>query len=349
MDPKHLPIPYPVTTPVTTRTGATMPNNALPLSVTIDGDTVKISDPLLPTVPATTITLQRTLRIPDDGREWPLPPGLGNFPLRTVESLGDKAPAGMRQRGGIVVPIYQAEALWLSFNAPDWRPMAIKVGAGMVNAVNADPLDGQLRRGREDYLVTPPQPWLDGFKTGEGTISQFVAMPLGSGTTVEGQLTGAETIGGLQLMVAGPKPGRFPEEPPHREVHAMRASMSLEMPAFLRMPSAAPAMGLGAGGRMTQKLYPDPHGADTWDATRAARIWIHLVPAPFWTALTGEPRPKTPATHEQYVAHGWPWFAVYDEPLGDMPVDPRWSAVKTVQALTDNFRTVTQKVTTTNW
>ncbi len=347
MNPKQPLVPY----PATRRTGAPM-THTTQLAVTIEHDTVSISDPLLPKVPATTIVLQRTLRIPDDGREWPLPPGLGNFPLRTVESLGDKAPIGMRQRGGIVVPIYQAEALWLSFNAPHWRPMAIKVGAGMVNAVNADPLDGQLRPGREDYLVTPPQPWLDGFKTGEGTISQFVAMPLGSDTTVEGQLTGAETIGGLQLVMAGPKPGRFPEEPPHREHHALRrASMTLseEMPSFLMMPAAAPAMGLAAGGRMTQKLYPDPHGAATWDVTRAARIWIHLVPAPFWTALTGEPRPKTPASHDQYVRHGLPWFAVYDEPLGDMPVDPRWSAVKTVQALTDNFRTVTQKVGTTSW
>ncbi len=326
--------------------------NTAPLHVAIQGDTIRISDPSLPNVPATTITLQRTLRIPDDGREWPLPPGLGNFPLRTVESLGDRAPVAMRERGGIVVPIYQAEALWLSFSASDWRPMAIKVGAGMVNAVNADSLDGQIRAGREDYLVTPPQPWLDGFKTGDGTISQFVAMPLGSGTTVEGQLTGVEFIGGLQLMVAGPKPGRFPEEPPHVARYArLDSAFILQQPATpaLLRESAAPAMGLAAGGRMTQKLYSDPHGAATWDVTRAARIWIHLVPAPFWTALTGEPRPKTPASHDQYVAHGLPWFAVYDEPLGDVPVDPRWSAVKTVQALTHNFRTVTSEVTTTSW
>ena len=321
--------------------------NHAPLHVAIEGDALRITDPSLPKVPATRITLQRTLRIPDDGRNWPLPPGLGNFPLRTVESLGDRAPVAMQQRGGIVVPIYQAEALWLSFNAPDWRPMAIKVGAGMVNAVNADPLDGQLQRGREDYLVTPPQPWLDGFKTGEGTISQFVAMPLGSGTTVEGQLTGAEAIGGLQLMVAGPRPGRFPEEPPYENLAFLRC-MTLEQ-SFRPAASAAPAMGLAAGGRMTQKLYPDPHGADTWDGTRAARIWIHLVPAPFWTALTGEPRPTTPANHDQYVAYGLPWFAVYDEPLGDVPVDPRWSAVKTVQALTDNFRRTANEVTAKSW
>ena len=98
MNPKQPLVPY----PATRRTGAPM-THTTQLAVTIEHDTVSISDPLLPKVPATTIVLQRTLRIPDDGREWPLPPGLGNFPLRTVESLGDKAPIGMRQRGGIVV------------------------------------------------------------------------------------------------------------------------------------------------------------------------------------------------------------------------------------------------------
>lgn len=40
------------------------------------------------------------------------------------------------------------------------------------------------------------QPWLDGIATGTGTIRQFVAMPLGLGYTVEGQLTEEEQFGG---------------------------------------------------------------------------------------------------------------------------------------------------------
>ena len=305
-----------------------------PLRAEVKHDSILVSDAALHSVPPTQITLHRTLRIPDDGHDWPLPPGLGSFPLRTVASLGNRAPGEMRRRGGIALPIYQAEALWMSFDAPRWRPMAIKVGAGMVNSLNADPLDAEIRANREDYLVTPPQPWLDGFKTGEGTISQFVAMPLGSGVTVEGQLTGAEVIGGLQLLVAGPRPGRFPTSPPRDNSRSLLRSRL--HPAISGDEMAAPAMmamGLGAGGRMTQKVYPDPHGPDTWDPERAARIWIHLVPAGLWPALTGEPCPPTPADHDAYVRHGLPWFAVYDEPLGDIPVDERWSKVKTVHAV----------------
>jgi hypothetical protein len=33
------------------------------------------------------MSLQRTLRIPDDGREYPLPPGLGLFPGGGCEFL----------------------------------------------------------------------------------------------------------------------------------------------------------------------------------------------------------------------------------------------------------------------
>ena len=70
------------------------------------------------------------------------------------------------------------------------------------------------RRPRPRAPHRPPQPWLDGFKPGKATISQFVAMPLGQGVTVEAQLTGGESIGGLQLLVAGPVPGVFPTTPP---------------------------------------------------------------------------------------------------------------------------------------
>jgi hypothetical protein len=33
------------------------------------------------------IDFQRTLRIPDDDREYHLPPGLGRFPLRHIEDF----------------------------------------------------------------------------------------------------------------------------------------------------------------------------------------------------------------------------------------------------------------------
>jgi len=50
---------------------------------------------------------------------------------------------------------------------------------------------------------------LDGIKSGKDKVRQFVAMPLGQGFTVEGQLTGKEEIGGVQFEIFPIKPEFF--------------------------------------------------------------------------------------------------------------------------------------------
>ena len=82
--------------------------------------------------PALTIAFQRTLRIPDDGRTYPLPAGLGAFPLRSLDDFPATAPASWLQRGGVVMPMDQSEALWISFSAR--YPCAVKIAAGKINA-----------------------------------------------------------------------------------------------------------------------------------------------------------------------------------------------------------------------
>jgi hypothetical protein len=78
-----------------------------------------------------TVTFQRTLRIPDDGGNYPLPPGLEAFPILRVGDFADQMPDAWRERGGYVSPMYQREALWLSFEAAHWKPNAVKAGTGM--------------------------------------------------------------------------------------------------------------------------------------------------------------------------------------------------------------------------
>ena len=129
--------------------------------------------------PTLTITFHRTLRIPDDGRTYPLPAGLGTFPLRSVDDFPATAPASWLQRGGVLMPIYQSEALWISFSAR--YPCAVKIAAGKINAVSGAAWTAELHREPQDYVVVPGQPWLDGFSVGAGLIRQFVAMPLGAG------------------------------------------------------------------------------------------------------------------------------------------------------------------------
>ena len=188
------------------------------------------------------VSFQRTLRIPDDGRQYPLPPGLGMFPVRRVADYAPRVPAEWRERGGFFIPMYQREAMWLGFDAAEWKPNAVKVGIGDIDALSGLPWSPDLHDDPQDYVVCPDQPWLDGINAGEGFVRQFVAMPLGSGYTVEGQLTGAERVGGLELRVFEPKPGRFPDRPPPRPVPGSE---------MMVLESAAPGgMGLAAGGRL---------------------------------------------------------------------------------------------------
>jgi hypothetical protein len=49
------------------------------------------------------IDFQRTLRIPDSDETYPLPPGLGSFPLRHVEDHKDKLPVQTTSRGAILL------------------------------------------------------------------------------------------------------------------------------------------------------------------------------------------------------------------------------------------------------
>ena len=94
--------------------------------------------------PALTIAFQRTVRIPDDGRTYPLPAGLGAFPLRSVDDFPATAPAFWLQRGGVVMPMDQSEALWISFSA--WYPCAVKIAAGKINAVSGAAWTGAAQR-----------------------------------------------------------------------------------------------------------------------------------------------------------------------------------------------------------
>jgi hypothetical protein len=296
------------------------------------------------------VTFQRTLRIPDDGKSYPLPPGLGAFPIRRVLAYRDRVPAEWVKTSGVFIPMFQREAMWISFQSRHWRPNAVKVAAGKVNAVSGKPWDQMLhaptgRRDLQDYLTCPPQPWLDGFNTESGTVRQFVAMPLGMGYTVEGQVTGEEKHGGVQLIVYEPKPGRFPDQPPrflgggggrggYSGDTAFGAGGDFGMAPACAPPAGAKrkaaAMGLAGGGKIEQKIYPDPHGIETWDETNFGRVFVHIVNSMMWREITAEEPPPTPVTARSYTDAGYPWFKLYDEEQGDLPASPTLAGVKSV-------------------
>ncbi|HEY7065228.1 MAG TPA: hypothetical protein VII06_27375 [Chloroflexota bacterium] len=269
------------------------------------------------------VTFQRTLRVPDDGGAYPLPPGLGRLPVRRMRACGARAPRAWRAEGGVIVPLYQREALWLGFHAAAWKPNAVQVAVGGVNAVTGGPWQESLAADPQNYIVCPEQLWLDGINVAGGFVRQFVAMPLGAGYTVEEQVTGRAAVGGMQLRVYEPRPGRFPDRPPRARPATLSAA------AVIR-PMAAPALGLAAGGRIQQKIYPDRYGVDTWDPAACTSLFVHLVNSEQYEALTGEPPPPSPISAATYTEHGLPWFVLYDEDRGALPGSPTLAKVKSI-------------------
>ena len=256
------------------------------------------------------IEFQRTLRIPDDDRDYPLPPGLGRFPLRHVDDFGREVPELWLQHGGVMLPMYQSEALWLNFESSrGGYPFAIKIAAGKTNAVTGESWKEKLDRRPQDYVVAPEQPWLDGYSIERGVIRQFVAMPLGSGYSAEEQITGEAEHGGLQILVYPMKAEAFERYFRRRE----RALGDACRYASESVQGAALDMGLAPGGRMRQEIYDDPYKPADWDLEHGSRCFVHIANSLVWHAITGQPPPTVPPTARKYTDAGLPWFEYYGD------------------------------------
>ncbi|MGD8700263.1 MAG: hypothetical protein PVJ43_13290 [Gemmatimonadales bacterium] len=281
------------------------------------------------------IEFQRTLRIPDDGKKHPLPPGLGEFPLRHVDDFAAKVPESWLEHGGVMLPMYQSEALWVNFRGSrSWTdseyPVAVKVATGKINAVTGKAWENGLNRKPQDYLVVPEQPWLDGYCVAKGEIRQFVAMPLGAGYSAEEQITGAAEHGGLQIIAYPMKTEAY--ERYRKDRRFTEDHMVLAMAPAGRV-RALFSMGLAPGGRMRQKIYDDTYDYEDWDVSHSSRCFVHIANSMVWRAITGQAAPTVPPTARAYTEAGLPWFDLYDEHVSAVEGGAALEGLKSVKEL----------------
>ena len=282
--------------------------------VYIDDDALVIKFPDLHPNAGVRIDLQRTLRLPDDGKDHPLPPGLGSFPLRHIEDYDLAENNDLKSRGGVIMPMFQADALWLNFNPimDDYDsveyPLAIKIGTGKLCAISGNEWSSKLRKKPQNYIVVPEQPWLDGYNVSDGTVRQFVAAPLGDGVTAEEQIRGTSDIGGIQIQVF-PMKRSYYDELNSRELAPAMSINYYKVPTF----DSAEFMGLAAGGKMEQEISKDPHKMAAWDKDVSERCFITIANARQWMAMTGEEPPLSPINADEYTRAGLPWFSYYND------------------------------------
>jgi hypothetical protein len=293
--------------------------------ITLDDDRLTFRFPEVHPEAECTVYFQRTLRIPDDGRGYPLPPGLGDFPLRHLDDHAARVPGEWLKRGGVVMPMTQAEAMWIGFGGGYWRdgyPFAIKIATGKINAVSGEPWTPQLNRDPQDYIVIPEQQWLDGYCVEKGIVRQFVAMPFGDGYSVEEQLTGEAQWGGIQILAYPMKADRYEALDMSRGISKYCESQALSL------------MGLAPGGRMKQEVYDDPYGLDAWDQRHASRCFVTIANSVTWRAITGGHSPAEPLTAADYTDAGLPWFDYYDADAKVLSGSGRLVKAKSVAEMT---------------
>jgi len=299
------------------------------------------------------VTFNQTLRVPETHLNA-LPAGLGNFPLYKVTDFRSATPAEWRD-DAVFMPVYPQEAMWMRFSQSD-RPQALIVGAGQINAINGKPFDpSKVNKGErsrlevaldgknQNYIVVPPQPWLDGWKAEDGKVYQFVAAEMGSGQTVEGQITGEESEGGIQFIVynsvkslprvAGP--GLLGGGVLYGGLESLGGMKSIGATRGV-MRSAATSMGLGRGGEIEQKIYPDPYGVEVWNNTPAEAVVLYMVSSNDFKQVTGYDAPATPVTEEEYRRRGIPWFKLADGHMADTKGSDVFGKLKPVSSGTGN-------------
>jgi len=261
------------------------------------------------------ITFHRTLRVPDDGNEYPLPAGLGRFPLRSVQS---------RLGNALCLPMYSSEAMWMSFSTN--FPCAVQIEAGNVNVLTGEPAGGPRRhevQRKEQNYITWSQPWLDGFCVKPGIVRQFVAKPLGRGQTVGEQLTG-QVSNQLTFRLYPMKIDAYFREIclPRLPKRARDLADYLMLNFFERRSAVfyGPSridktdIGLAGGGCIRQQIYQDHYATGTWEETPIS-FSIQLCHASTWTQLAGEHPPHPPLGVEEYAAADVPWFDYYRDDL----------------------------------
>jgi hypothetical protein len=302
------------------------------------------------------VVFHRTVRVPDGRQPSNLPPSLGRMDLYPIAKYAKRCPENW-EKESYFLALHETEAMWMSFRSLA-HPVAMLVGAGGINALTGEKLGITLEK--DNYLVAPPQPWLDGWKDKDGTVYQFVATAFkkGKGITVAEQLMGEESkTGAIGIAFFNPKdPSMLKVKHTPVQGHtlsmtddnfkwtmseftALFSSASVKPAAAAPKPSAAleglfhfmdkartmfDEMGIGRGGKIIQKIYPDPHGVNIWEQSPCATLACYLVNAEVFEEITGEKIPR-PVASENYSGA---WFGLQDKAEADVAGTGKFTPLK---------------------
>ncbi len=241
-----------------------------------------------------TIEFQRTLRIPDGEREFPLLPGLGRFPLFPVGTLLEQGAAPWMDRVEAMLPMYQSEAMWLSFRPSysvaheTYYPFAVKIRSGPKDAVSGRAWSSSLHRNPQDYLVLEEQSWLGGYSNGHGLVHQFVAVPFGNHENARSDSATQDNRGRIQIDV-------LPMTRRAYDLYYPTDSWKKHLAATSTRPATDDELERGSRDELEpQQLKRNSFRHEDWDREARSTYSIHLANSLQWCAMTGSPPPSPP-------------------------------------------------------
>src|SRR5262249_49099151 len=83
-------------------------------------------------------------------------------------------------------------------------------------------------------------------------------------------------------------------------------------------------VGIGRGGRIHQKIYPDPYGIEVWQDAPVAAVAVYVVNAQSFEEITGEKIP-VPVGHETYEGL---WYGLKDQQEADVTGTSKFTGLK---------------------
>ncbi|KAF8161676.1 hypothetical protein B0H34DRAFT_796422 [Crassisporium funariophilum] len=90
---------------------------------------------------------------------------------------------------------------------------------------------------------------------------------------------------------------------------------SISLSVTGRARSAGLSLGLGAGGKIKQKIYQDPVSTRMYNEEAGERFHVHILTTEAWEDITGVVPHPSPISPETYKENKLPWFTLYDEDL----------------------------------
>lgn len=271
------------------------------------------------------LTFMRTVRVKEVDTSN-LPPGMGVMDIYKVSDYGRNCPKSW-DRDAYFIAMHDVEAMWMNFQC--CSPIALLVSAGTVNAVSGEEFETKLSK--DNYLITPPQPWLDGWKSDDGSVYQFVSTPAGEGLSVGEQLLETKEHA-MQISVFEAKdPDKMTRHvPPPRTLWSESDDgecFGSKCCGTFGLMSCASEMSLGKGGKIIQKIYEDPYGIEDWKETPTKTVKVYLINAAQFAEITNTEMPPTPIGTQEYQGV---WFGLDDECISDIAGTKVFNNLKSV-------------------